>query len=140
MPSVMNSEDRARYGGVTATANTANTPNMGTTSRKRDADERREQGDFANRLLLQNNKGRKIPWVWHATHKPSKATVGCPDFYVGINAHSMRIEFKRDNSCKLAPEQEEFRLACEAQHVEHHVVYSAQEAIELVQSHNNLCT
>src|SRR3974390_819656 len=108
MPSVMNSEDRARYCGVPApaktakTPNSANTPNMGTTSRKRDADERREQGDFANRLLLQNNKGRKIPWVWHATHKPSKATVGCPDFYVGINAHSMRIEFKRDNSCKLA--------------------------------------
>jgi hypothetical protein len=52
MPSVMNSEDRARYGGVTATANTANMPNMGTTSRKRAADERREQGDFANRRQL----------------------------------------------------------------------------------------
>ena len=42
-------EDRARYGGVTATANM---PNMGTTSRKRAADERREQGDFANRRQL----------------------------------------------------------------------------------------
>jgi hypothetical protein len=36
-------------------------------------------------------------------------------------------------ACKLTPEQEEFRLACEAQHVEHYVVHSADQAIKLVQ-------
>jgi hypothetical protein len=98
-------------------------------SRKRDADERREQGDFANWLLLQNSQGRKIPWVWHATHTRSKATPGTPDFFVGINGRSMWIEFKRDDSCKLSREQKEFRSACEVQHVEHYAVYSADEAI-----------
>jgi hypothetical protein len=44
----------------------------------------------------------------------------------------MWIESKRDDSCKLTPEQEEFRLACKAQRIEHYVVHSAQEAIELV--------
>ena len=37
----------------------------------------------------------------------------------------MCIEFKQDYSCALSPEQEEFRLACEAQRIEHYVVYSA---------------
>jgi hypothetical protein len=46
----------------------------------------------------------------------------------------MWLEFKRDRSCKLSPEQEEFRSACEAQRIEHHVVHSAQEAIKLVET------
>jgi hypothetical protein len=45
----------------------------------------------------------------------------------------MWFEFKRDDSCKLTPEQEEFRLACEAQGIEWHRVYSAAEAIRVVQ-------
>jgi hypothetical protein len=45
----------------------------------------------------------------------------------------MWIEFKRDESCKPTPEQDAFRLACEAQRVEHYVGYSAGEAIEIVQ-------
>ena len=45
----------------------------------------------------------------------------------------MWIEFKRDDSCALTPEQEQFRLACEAQHIEWHLVYSAAEAIAIVQ-------
>jgi hypothetical protein len=127
---LMSSEDAARYGIVTGTGDTKN---ANKSSRKRPADERREQADFANWLLLQNSQGRKIPFVWHATHTRSKATPGCPDFWVGIDGRSIWFEFKRDRSCRLSDEQEEFRLACEAQRIEWHVVHSAAEAIDLVQ-------
>jgi hypothetical protein len=52
----------------------------------------------------------------------------------------MWLEFKRDCSCKLSPEREEFRSACEAQHVEHYVVYSADEAIKIVENAAAVCT
>ena len=32
----------------------------------------------------------------------------------------MWIEFKRDRSCRLTPEQEEFQICCEAQGIEWH--------------------
>jgi hypothetical protein len=105
---------------------------------KRDVPERKEQADFANYLLLQNSQGRKIPFVWHATHTSSKATPGTPDFWVGINRRNMWIEFKRDYGCDLTPEQEEFRLCCEAQGIEMYVVYSAGEAIKLVEDADRL--
>jgi hypothetical protein len=125
----MSREDAARYGDTGSDIR-----DTGTTSRKRDADERREQGDFANWLLLQNSNGRKIPFCWHATYARSKATPGTPDFYVGINGRSIWIEFKKDQTCRLTDEQEQFRLACEAQTIEWHLVYSAQQAIEIVQT------
>jgi hypothetical protein len=84
-------------------------------------------------LQLQNSRGRKIPFCWHATDTRSKATPGTPDFRVGVAGRGMWIEFKRDDSCALTPEQEQFRLACEAQHIEWHLVYSAAEAIAIVQ-------
>jgi hypothetical protein len=86
-----------------------------------------------NWLLLQNSKGRKIPFSCHATHTRSKATPGTPDFWVGVNGHSMWIEFKRDHSCKLSPEQEEFRICCVCQWIECHLVYIAQQAIGIVE-------
>jgi hypothetical protein len=67
--------------------------------------ERKEQGTFVAWLLLQNSKARKIPFSWHATHTRSKATPGTPDFFVGVNGHSMWIEFKRDCGCHLTQEQ-----------------------------------
>jgi len=133
---LMSSEDAARYGVTTDTA----TNKITTTTTRKNADERREQGDFANWLLLQNSKGRKIPFCWHATHKPSKATPGTPDFYVGINGHSIWVEFKRDQSCRLTHEQDEFRLSCEAQRIEFRVVHSAAEAIEIVDEATGLVT
>jgi hypothetical protein len=130
---LMSPEDRKRYGQmITQTTVPAHELDRAP-SRKRDSDERREQGDFANWMLLQNSNGRKIPFCWHATHTRSKATPGTPDFWVGSNGRGIWFEFKRDSSCKLTPEQEEFRLACEAQQIEHHVVYSADEAIKIVQ-------
>jgi len=95
--SLMNDKDRARYGGVRDTESGIRDTGK---SRKRDADERREQGEFANWLLLQNSQGRKIPFVWHATHTRSKATPGTPDFWVGINGRSLWIEF---NSLVVLP-------------------------------------
>ena len=46
---------------------------------------KKQQSDFASWLSLQNSKGRKIPFCWHATNSRSKATPGTPDFWVGIN-------------------------------------------------------
>ena len=105
---------------------------------KRTAAERKEQGQFANWLLFQNSEGRDLPFCWHATHAPSKATPGTPDFWVGVNGHSLWIEFKRDYSEKLSPDQETFRKRCEAQSIEMRVVYSAAEAIQLVKERSSL--
>jgi hypothetical protein len=137
--SLMNNDDRARYGGGATPETQSSRIHVDTSNRshKRDATERKEQGTFASWLLLQNNNGRRIPFVWHATNSRSKATPGTPDFFVGVNGHALWIEFKRDGSCKLTPEQEEFRLGCEAQRIEHHVVYSAAEAIAIVEKRPN---
>jgi hypothetical protein len=102
--SLMSAEDQARYGGATDT--TIIVDKTPTTSR-RDADERREQATFANWLSLQNSKRGpkgKIPFVWHSTHRASTASVGCPDFYVGICGKSLWFEFKRNASCRLSDE------------------------------------
>ena len=48
------------------------------------------------------------------------------------NGRSLWIEFKKNQTCRLTAEQNEFRLACEAQRIEWHLVYSAQQAIEIV--------
>jgi hypothetical protein len=100
--------------------------------------EKKEQNSFANYLIERNERGAKIPWVWHAMHKASRATPGTPDFWVGINGHGIFFEFKRDYSCELTPPQETFRLYCEAQGIEHHVVYSAFEAIKWVEQADSL--
>jgi hypothetical protein len=89
--------------------------------------ERAEQKQFANYLLL-----RELPFVWHATHAPSKATPGTPDFWVGINRAGIWIEFKRDYSCTLSSAQVQFQKKLEAQGFALYIVYSSAEAIELV--------
>ena len=129
---LMSPADQARYAAV-AVPDTALAPRLDHgPSAKTTSDERKEQGTFANWLLLQNSKGRKIPFSWHATHTRSKATPGTPDFWLGINGRSLWVEFKRDYSCKLSPSQEEFRFCCAYQGIEWHLVYSADEAIQLV--------
>jgi hypothetical protein len=126
----MSPEDQARFGVVPDTAPAPQLDRQPTP--KTTTDERKQQSDFANWLLLQNSEGRRIPFCWHATHTRSKASPGTPDFWLGSSGRSLWIEFKRDRSCKLTREQEEFRLACETQGIEWHLVYSAQEAIEIV--------
>lgn len=105
---------------------------------KRSVAERKEQGQFANWLLLQNSNGKMIPWCWHATHKASTASPGVPDFWIGVNSHGLWLEFKRDYGCPLSDEQELFRKRCEMQGIEMRVVYSAFEAIKLVQERMSL--
>src|SRR5262245_4591399 len=65
--------------------------------------ERDEQRQFANWCLLHH-----YPFVWHSTYKRSTATVGCPDFIVGVNKTTLWIEFKRAGE-DLTPDQEAFR-------------------------------
>jgi len=125
---LMSSEDAARYG---VTTDTGITNKTGKTSR-RDADERREQGDFARWLLLQNSNGADLPFEWHPLHTRSKTTPGCLDFWVGVST-GIWVEFKRDESCRLTAEQQEFRRMCEKRGIPTYVVFLAQQAINLVQ-------
>jgi len=105
---------------------------------KTDRLERDEQREFASWLLLQNSKGRQIPFVWHSTAHRSKATPGTPDFLVGIAGTWLCIEFKRDYTCELSPDQQEFCERCLAQRLAFHVVYGAAEAIKLVEQTDSL--
>jgi hypothetical protein len=137
---LMSPEDQERYGinpDLWEPKSTAPDPKLDPhPPAKSGGSEKKEQDSFANHMLEKNNKrgpNEQIPWVWHATHSRSKATPGTPDFWVGINRRSIWLEFKRDYSCELSPPQEVFRLACEAQQIEHHVVYSAWEAIKIVE-------
>jgi hypothetical protein len=107
-------------------------------SGKRDVAEKKEQGSFANWILLQNSNGADIPFEWHTTKGRSKCTPGTPDFWVGVNGHSIWFEFKKDYTCKLSSEQELFRQRCEKQHLQMYVVYSAFEAIRIVEEARKL--
>lgn len=136
---LMDAEVRASFETEKHAFSTAPDPELDVhPSAKRSTAERKEQGQFANWLLLQNSEGKDIPFCWHATHTSSKATPGTPDFWVGINGHSLWIEFKRDYSCKLSPDQEIFRRRCEIQRVEWRIAYSAHEAMKLVEERMSL--
>jgi hypothetical protein len=125
--SLMSPEDQRTYGpGI-------HPPDEIHPSAKTGALERQEQRQFASYCLLKD-----YPFVWHATHRPSKATPGTPDFWVGCNLVGLWIEFKKDYTCKLSPDQEEFARKLEAQGMRLYIVYSAQEAIELVRYFDRL--
>jgi hypothetical protein len=96
---------------------------------KTDKLEREEQRQFASYCLL-----HQYPFSWHATNARSKATPGTPDFWVGVNRCGLWIEFKRDYSSKLSEEQENFARLLESQGLKLYVVYSCNEAMELVNS------
>jgi VRR-NUC domain len=96
--------------------------------------ERDEQRQFANHCLL---KGYAP--VWHSTAHRSKASIGCPDFIVTVNAETLYIEFKRVG-CDLSPDQKEFRKRVEANGGLYFVVFSADEAIALTNKYDQLDT
>jgi hypothetical protein len=137
---LMSPEDQAKLGGTLSSDFYERHPEYAPVSPppKTDKSERKEQGCFANWLLLQNSQGRQIPFVWHATNTRSKATPGTPDFLVGINGKWLCIEFKRDYSCQLSTEQQAFCENCLAQNLAFAVVYSAEEAIKLVEENDRL--
>ena len=127
---LMSPEDQKLYGVQT----TAPVPRLDRDpSPKSSVAERKEQASFAHWLLLQNSKGADTPFEWHPLHAKSRSTPGCFDFWIGVSPVSIWIEFKRDYTCKLSEEQEEFRRKCEKRGIPAYVVYSADEAIKLVQ-------
>jgi hypothetical protein len=88
--------------------------------------ERDEQRQFANWCLL-----HLYPFVWHSTKAPSRASLGCPDFIVGVKGVTFWIEFKRAPN-PLTPDQKKFKELLEGQGIAYHIVYSALEAIQLL--------
>src|ERR1700747_2117469 len=88
--------------------------------------ERDEQRLFANWCLLNG-----LAFCWHATHKPSTATTGVFDFWVGKDRRSAWIEFKQ-LPVRLSKEQLEFGDRLSVHQLEWHIVHSAQEAIAIV--------
>lgn len=89
--------------------------------------EREEQRQFANWCLL---KGYAT--VWHSTAHRSKASIGCPDFLIGVNRVTLWIEFKRAPN-KLSEDQRMFKETLEDQGIPYYIVYSSGEAITLVE-------
>jgi hypothetical protein len=69
--------------------------------------------------------------VWHATHKPSTANRGCPDFVVAAYGTTFWIEFKRVGE-DLRPDQIVFKKQLEANGVPMYVCYSAFEAMQVI--------
>src|ERR1700746_1652886 len=88
--------------------------------------ERDEQRLFSNCCLL-----HALPFCWHATHKPSTATTGVFDFWVGKDCRSAWLEFK-SLPVRLSKEQLEFGDRLSAHQLEWHIVHSAAEAIAIV--------
>lgn len=90
--------------------------------------ERDEQRQFANWCLLHS-----YPFYWHSTAHKTKASAGCTDFIVGAKKISFWIEFKRAPN-PLTPDQKDFKERLEGQEIPYYIVYSADEAIKLVES------
>jgi hypothetical protein len=119
----MSPEDRARYApGVHANtyAEDQNPPNKTCTL------ERTEQKDFANWCL-----GRGYWYLWHATHKKSTASKGCPDFGVIVNGKTYWIEFKLPGS-DLSKDQKENRALMEKNGGTYFIAYSSHEAMRII--------
>lgn len=89
--------------------------------------EREEQRQFANWCL-----SHLYPCVWHSTAHRSKASLGCPDFVVGVKGVTLWIEFKRAPN-PMTEDQKKFRDLLVGQGIDYHLVYSAQEAIALTE-------
>lgn len=121
---LMDEEDRQRYGD--AGYHPADDPHPTPVSDKL---EREEQRQFASWCLL-----HKIPTVWHSTAHRSKASLGCPDFIVGVAGWTLWIEFKRAGAV-LSEDQEKFKALLEGQKIRYYLVYSAFEAIKLTEQY-----
>jgi len=134
---LMSLEDQARYGAAAGTTSVLGTalvpPQDRRTSAKSSDSEKTEQKQFAHYLKSENEKGRAIPWVWWPLHTKSRTTPGAGDFWLGVNRHSLWLEFKVGPDKQLSPVQKEFRRMCLIQGIEHRVVYNAAEAIEILE-------
>jgi hypothetical protein len=118
----MKPEDQKKYGGLESRPSFEDDPHPPPVT---DALEREEQRQFANWCLLHS-----YACVWHSTRARSRASLGCPDFIVGVNGVTLWIEFKRAPN-KLSEDQRKFREIMEGQGITYHLVYSCGEAITL---------
>jgi hypothetical protein len=121
----MNADDRARYG-PEVRPSYEDDPHPPPVTDKL---EREEQRQFASWCML---KGYAC--VWHSTGHRSKASLGCPDFIVGVNGSTLWIEFKRA-PLRLSEDQKIFRDTLEKQNIRYYIVYTAGEAIKLVEQY-----
>jgi hypothetical protein len=96
--------------------------------------ERKEQGEFANWLMLNNYYDGT---AWHRTDKPTGGRRGIPDFIVPSWSGALYIEFKLPGA-KLSEDQEKFRDCLESKGLKLYVCYSAGEAIALVRQKDQL--
>ena len=91
-------------------------------------DERLERDE--QRIFARWCQSHQLPFVWHSTAHRTKASVGCPDFIVGLRGVTLWIEFKRPGG-KLSADQEDFQIRLAGQKITLHICRSASEAIEL---------
>ena len=111
--------DRAGRAGRTA----AQTPTRGALRL-----EREHQRVVANYCHLED-----LPFIWHATNARSRATIGTPDFIIGLRRGTLWLEMKLPGQ-KLSADQEVFRAVLRAQGITLHIAYSDDEAIKLIKS------
>ena len=115
----MNKKDRAALGKAGQTAEEAR---MVCRTRM----ERTEQ-----RLFAQELSRLDFPFVWHRTDRKTAATLGTPDFIVGLNGQTLWIEFKALGGA-LSYEQTKFLARLGRQRIALHVCCGAAEAIRLL--------
>jgi hypothetical protein len=99
-----------------------------------DIDPKEDREVVAQRNFAKACKDRGWVPVWHKTYKRSTANVGCPDFIVAAYSQTFWIEFKLPGE-DLRPDQAAFRKRLLQNGVQMCVVYSAQEAVDLIESH-----
>jgi len=80
-------------------------------------------------------KARGWRYVWHSTKKRSTANVGTPDAIVAARGLTWWIEFKLPGE-HLSPDQVVFSRQLAANGIKMHVVYSAEEAVALIENEN----
>ena len=88
--------------------------------------EREEQRLFAREL-----ERFRLPYYWHRTDKRTGATVGTPDFIVGVAGETLWIEFKAPGGV-LSNAQIEFATRLGVQGLRLHICRSATEAVKLL--------
>jgi len=88
--------------------------------------EREEQRTFARELNRLD-----LPFYWHRTDKRTGATLGVPDFIVGVGGVTLWIEFKAPGGA-LSLEQTKFLIRLGRQCLALYVCRSAAEAIKLI--------
>ena len=89
------------------------------------------EADHQNRFIS-ICKERGWAYVWHSTKKRSTGTIGTPDAIVVAHGKVFWIEFKLPGQF-LSPDQQVFARLLAQNGAQLHVVYSAEEALALIE-------